>query len=88
MTAPAGAALINLLGYIFNALTAIGYLIQTAPDRAIETLMRLTQLLRGVLRGSEDGFATLGQEIELIESYLDIERARFEDRSILRPRNL
>jgi LytS/YehU family sensor histidine kinase len=66
--------------FLFNALTTIGYLIQTAPDRALETLMRLTQLLRGVLRRSEGEFATLGEEIELIESYLDIERARFEDR--------
>jgi len=41
--------------------------------------MRLTQLLRGVLRRSEGEFTTLGEEIELIESYLDIERARFED---------
>jgi signal transduction histidine kinase len=66
--------------FLFNALTTIGYLIQTAPDRAFETLMRLTALLRGVLRRSEGEFATLGEEIELIESYLDIERARFEDR--------
>jgi two-component system LytT family sensor kinase len=66
--------------FLFNALTTIGYLIQTAPDRALETLMRLTQLLRGVLRRSEGEFTTLGEEIELIKSYLDIERARFEDR--------
>ena len=66
--------------FLFNALTTVGHLIQTAPDRALETLMRLTQLLRGVLRRSEGEFATLGEEIELIESYLDIERARFEDR--------
>jgi two-component system, LytTR family, sensor kinase len=66
--------------FLFNALTTISYLIQTAPDRALETLMRLTQLLRGVLRRSEGEFATLGQEIELIESYLEIEQARFEDR--------
>jgi len=66
--------------FLFNALTTIGYLIQTAPESAFETLMRLTSLLRGVLRRSEGEFATLGEEIELIESYLDIERARFEDR--------
>jgi two-component system, LytTR family, sensor kinase len=66
--------------FLFNALTTIGYLIQTAPERALETLMRLTALLRGVLRRSDGEFATLGEEIELIESYLDIERARFEDR--------
>jgi LytS/YehU family sensor histidine kinase len=66
--------------FLFNSLTTVGYLIQTAPERAFETLMRLTSLLRGVLRRSEGEFTTLGEEIELIESYLEIERARFEDR--------
>jgi hypothetical protein len=65
--------------FLFNALTTIGYLIQTAPERALETLMRLTALLRAVLR-SESEFTTLGREMELVESYLDIERARFEHR--------
>ena len=65
--------------FLFNALTTIGYLIQTAPPRALDTLMRLTALLRSVLR-SEGEFTTLGRELELIESYLDIERARFEQR--------
>ena len=41
--------------------------------------MRLTALLRGVLR-SEGEFTTLGRELELIEAYLEIERARFEER--------
>jgi len=65
--------------FLFNALTTIGYLIQTSPTRAVETLMRLTSLLRGVLR-SESELTTLGREIEMIEAYLDIERARFDDR--------
>jgi two-component system LytT family sensor kinase len=65
--------------FLFNALTTIGYLIQTAPPRALSTLMRLTALLRSVLR-SEGEFTTLGRELELIESYLDIEHARFEQR--------
>jgi two-component system LytT family sensor kinase len=65
--------------FLFNALTTIGYLIQTAPDRALDTLMRLTSLLRAVLR-SEGEFTTLGRELEVIEAYLDIERTRFEDR--------
>jgi two-component system LytT family sensor kinase len=65
--------------FLFNALTTIGYLIQTAPPRALSTLMRLTALLRGVLR-SEGEFTTLGRELELIEAYLDIEHARFEQR--------
>ncbi len=71
--------------FLFNALTTIGYLIQTAPPRALDTLMRLTALLRGVLR-SEGEFTTLGRELELVESYLDIERARFEQRLRVRDR--
>lgn len=66
--------------FLFNALTTIGYLIQTAPDRALQTLLRLTALLRAVLRKSDGEFCTLGEELELIQAYLDIERARFEDR--------
>ena len=69
--------------FLFNALTTIGYLIQTAPERAVETLLRLTSLLRGVLR-SEGEFTTLGRELEIIESYLDIEHARFEQRLSVR----
>jgi two-component system LytT family sensor kinase len=66
--------------FLFNALTTIGYLIQTSPDRAVDALLRLTGLLRGALQRSAGEFATLGQEIDLIESYLEIERARFEER--------
>jgi len=65
--------------FLFNALTTIGYLINTAPEKAFETLMRLTQLLRGVLRSTGE-FSTLEEELKLIESYLEIERARFEER--------
>jgi LytS/YehU family sensor histidine kinase len=65
--------------FLFNALTTIGFLIQTAPERALETLMRLSGLMRGVLK-SADEFVPLGEELDLVEAYLDIERARFEDR--------
>jgi sensor histidine kinase YesM len=65
--------------FLFNSLTTIGYLIQTAPPRALSTLMRLTALLRSVLR-SEGEFTTLGHELDIVESYLEIERARFEER--------
>jgi two-component system, LytTR family, sensor kinase len=65
--------------FLFNALTTIGHLINVAPERAFQTLMRLTSLLRGVLR-SEGEHTTLGRELEVVESYLDIERARFDER--------
>jgi len=69
--------------FLFNALTTIGYLINTAPEKAFETLMKLTRLLRGILRASGE-FSTLGDEIKLIESYLEIEKARFEERLMVK----
>ena len=65
--------------FLFNALNTIGYLIQTSPARAHGTLMKLTALLRGVLR-SADAATTLGDEIDLVSAYLEIESARFEER--------
>jgi two-component system, LytTR family, sensor kinase len=65
--------------FLFNALTTIGYLINAAPEKALSTLLRLTGLLRGVL-GVTKEFQTLGEEMKLIESYLEIEKARFEER--------
>lgn len=65
--------------FLFNALTTIGYLINFAPEKAFSTLMKLTGLLRGVLSSTKE-FSTLGAEIRLIENYLEIEQARFEER--------
>lgn len=65
--------------FLFNALTTIGYLIQSAPEKALQTLMQLTALLRGVLRSTGE-FSTLDDELKIIESYLEIEKARFEER--------
>jgi two-component system LytT family sensor kinase len=65
--------------FLFNALTTIGYLVRAAPDRAIAVLLRLTSLLRAALK-SDGPFTTLGRELDLVESYLEIEHARFEER--------
>ena len=65
--------------FLFNALTTIGHLINVAPERALATLLRLTELLRRVLR-SDGEASTLGAELALVMAYLDIEKARFEDR--------
>jgi two-component system LytT family sensor kinase len=65
--------------FLFNALTTVGHLITTSPSRAMETLYRLTALLRAVLRRTGE-FVTLREEMELVEAYLSIEQARFEER--------
>jgi hypothetical protein len=65
--------------FLFNALNTIAFLIQTAPARAHVTLTKLTSLLRAVLRSTESA-TQLGDEIDLVDAYLEIERARFEER--------
>jgi sensor histidine kinase YesM len=65
--------------FLFNALNTVAYLIRTAPLRASDTLMKLTSLLRRVLR-TGDAITTLGEEMDLIAMVLEIEEARFEDR--------
>ncbi len=65
--------------FLFNALTTIGYLVQEAPAEAVRTLLRLTEVLRRVLRFDEK-VAPLDQELRLVRAYLEIEQARFEER--------
>ncbi|QYO65856.1 sensor histidine kinase [Leptolyngbya sp. 7M] len=65
--------------FLFNALTTIGYLIRSSPEKAIETLLHLTKLLRAVLRSGTQ-FTSLDDELQLVSNYLDIERARFDER--------
>lgn len=66
--------------FLFNALTTLGYLVQTAPDRALATLYELTGLLRAVLRPTSGHTVPLADELAIVEAYLAIEGARFEER--------
>lgn len=66
--------------FLFNALTTIGYLIEAAPARALSTLYRLTELLRAVLRPVAGELQPVADELEIIDAYLAIEHARFEER--------
>jgi hypothetical protein len=66
--------------FLFNALATIAFLIRSSPGAAEATLFRLTSLLRGVLRRTRSEFTTLAEELELVAAYLEIERARFEER--------
>jgi LytS/YehU family sensor histidine kinase len=49
--------------FLFNVLTTIGQLIEVAPERAMTTLLRLTELLRRVLR-SDGEMSQLSQTRE------------------------
>ena len=67
--------------FLFNALNTIGMLVRTGegPD-AVRVLARLGELLRRVLDEAAVPEVPLRQEVEFVNSYLEIERARFGDR--------
>jgi two-component system LytT family sensor kinase len=62
--------------FLFNTLTSISSLIRAEPDTARTLIIRLSALLRRLLR-SHEHFVTLREEIEAIDEYLDIEVIRF-----------
>ncbi len=66
--------------FLFNALNAIAGLIERDPGRAEGTVERLAEVFRYTLRRSESEWVYLGDELEFIQAYLEIEQARFGER--------
>jgi two-component system LytT family sensor kinase len=62
--------------FLFNTLTSISSLIRSQPETARMLIVKLSGLLRRLLR-SQDHFVTLREELEAIEEYLNIECIRF-----------
>jgi hypothetical protein len=66
--------------FLFNTLGAIDYLIETDPKRASEMQKALITYLRGALPQMRQESSTLGRELRLIRSFLDLIKMRMEDR--------
>lgn len=65
--------------FVYNALTAIDSFIRTDPERARELLVEFADFTRYSFR-SHGQFVTMAEELRLVDTYLDLERARFGDR--------
>ncbi|MBV1909509.1 MAG: histidine kinase [Kangiellaceae bacterium] len=67
--------------FMFNTMNAISTLIyKGANERANEMLDKLCEFFRYTLDRSERTIATLQKELELLDLYISIEKARFGDR--------
>jgi two-component system LytT family sensor kinase len=62
--------------FLFNTLTSVSSLIRSEPEKARTLIVKLSGLLRRLLR-SQEHFVTLREELEAIDEYLDIESIRF-----------
>jgi len=66
--------------FLFNTLHTITALVHEDPDMAEQTITRLGELLRLFLANSTIHEVPLHEELRILDLYLEIERARFEDR--------
>jgi sensor histidine kinase YesM len=66
--------------FLFNSLNSIAQLIRTDPDKAEACVERLAEIFRYILNRAEKEFVPLGEELQMTRAYLDIERARFDER--------
>ena len=66
--------------FLFNTLAALERLIETNPTRALAMSQALSQWLRALLPQMKEGQSTLGQEVTLVQNYLQLMQMRMGER--------
>jgi two-component sensor histidine kinase len=66
--------------FLFNTLNSIAVLLRDQPERARAMVLRLSEMLRGVVYAGDDQFVPLSRELAFVRQYLDIQRMRFGER--------
>ena len=67
--------------FLFNALNTIAMMVRkNSQDAALSMLSSLSEMLRNSLSRSRQAFIPLKDELQLIDQYLIIEKARYQDR--------
>jgi two-component system, LytTR family, sensor kinase len=67
--------------FLYNSLNSIASLVHEDPDKAEEMTLLLSKLFRYTTgRKTADYFDTIENELEMVETYLQVEKVRFGDR--------
>jgi len=66
--------------FLFNSLNSINALIGSRPEQARHMVQQLSDFLRTVLKREENQWVSLGEELQSLQLYLDIEKVRFGHR--------
>ncbi|MDC1221557.1 histidine kinase [Salibacteraceae bacterium] len=69
--------------FIFNAMNTIRALIDEDPIKAKNAVTQLSNVLRSSLQTGKQELITLEKEIQIVRDYLEIEKARYEERLIV-----
>jgi two-component system LytT family sensor kinase len=66
--------------FLFNSLNTIASLIPSEPEKAERMTVRLSSIFRYVLIHADRPFSTLGEELDFLRTFLEIEQIRFAER--------
>lgn len=66
--------------FMFNALNSIRALIEEDPERAKRSITLLSSILRNAMSTVKRRTVPLGEEIDVVRSYLSLEAIRYEER--------
>lgn len=66
--------------FLFNSLNSINALIATQPQQARTMIQQLSDFLRSTLKRDDNQWASLSDELEHLQLYLEIEKVRFGHR--------
>ncbi len=66
--------------FLFNSLNSIKALVEIDKQESKKAITKLSNLLRSSIHLSKNRLITLEKELELVTTYLDLEKIRFEDR--------
>lgn len=65
--------------FLYNSLNSIAGLIHDEPDKAESMVLSLSDLFRYSLNTQSKSYTTVDEEIKMVNTYMDIEKTRFED---------
>lgn len=66
--------------FLYNALNSIAGLIHQNADQAEDMTLKLSRLFRYSINSQQQNFATVKEELEVVNTYFDIEKVRFGER--------
>jgi len=65
--------------FLFNTLNNIYSLARDKSDKAPETILRLSKILRYMLYEAGGDYTAIGQELKIIDDYISLEKLRYDD---------
>lgn len=66
--------------FLFNSFNSIASLISSNPVKAEKMVVELSNLFRYSLNSEASNFVSIATELQIVETYLGIEKVRFDDR--------